>query len=179
MQWQEIFFLWLARWKQTQSTLAIAFRDTFADPFAEGGSSFSDGQLKSMAENWIDIEDQPMIIEAELEDHIQRVEALEDAAAGPGDDDSEPEMEIDSSDDDMELPDSATAQNWIDLIKQAAPGLGVPGEAVEHLDKFSRALRKAKLERAGRDASLHSFFSAKPAAKGGQGQGLQGWWGEA
>ena len=131
--------------------------------------NFGDGQLKSMAENWIDIEDQPMIIEAELEDHIQRVEALEDAAAGPGDDDSEPEMEIDSSDDDMELPDSATAQNWIDLIKQAAPGLGVPGEAVEHLDKFSRALRKAKLERAGRDASLHSCFSLKPAAKGGQG----------
>ena len=51
---------------------------------------------------------------------------MEDASAGPGDDDSEPEMEIDSSDDDMELPDSATAQNWIDLIKKAAPGLGVP-----------------------------------------------------
>ena len=60
-----------------------------ADPFAEGGTTFSDGQLKSMAENWIDIEDQPMIIEAELEECIERIEALEDAAAGPGDDDSE------------------------------------------------------------------------------------------
>ena len=95
---------------------------------------------------------------------------MEDAAAGPGDDGSEPEMEIDSSDDEFELlPDSATAQNWIDLIKKAAPDLGVPEEAVGHLDKFSRALRRAKLEKAGRDASLHSFFSAKPAAKGGQG----------
>ena len=123
-----------------------------------------------MAENWIDIEDQPMIIEAELEDHIQRVEALEDAAAGPGDDDSEPEMEIDSSDDDMNiLPDSAMVQTWIELIKKSAPGLGVPDDAVGHLDKFSRALRRAKLEKAGRDASLHSFFNAKPAAKGGKG----------
>ena len=43
----------------------------------------------NMAENWIDIEDQPMIIEAELEECIERIEALEDAAAGPGDDDSE------------------------------------------------------------------------------------------
>ena len=31
-------------------------------------------------------------------------------------------------------------------------------------------VRRAKLEKAARDASLHSFFSAKPAAKGG-GQG--------
>ena len=99
-----------------------------------------------------------------------RVEALEDAAAGPGDDDSESEMEVESSDDEMSiLPDSAMAQSWIDLLKKAAPGLGVPDDAVGHLDKFSRALRRAKLEKAGRDASLHSFFNAKPAAKGGKG----------
>ena len=81
----------------------------------------------------------------------------------------QPEMEIESSDDEEELPDSVTVQSWIGLIKKAAPGLGVPDEAVGHLDKFSRALRRTKLEKAGRDASLHSFFSAKPAAKGGQG----------
>ena len=46
--------------------------------------------------------------------------------------------------------------------------MGVPDDAVGHLDKFSRALRRAKLEKAGRDASLHSFFNAKPAAKGGR-----------
>ena len=126
--------------------------------------------MRFFDETWIDIEGPPMIIEAELEDCIARVEALEDAAAGPDDDDSESEMEIESSDDEMTiLPDSATAQSLIELLKKAAPGLGVPGEAVEHLDKFSRALRKAKLERAGRDASLHSCFSLKPAAKGGQG----------
>ena len=123
-----------------------------------------------MAENWVDIEDQPMVIEAELEDCIERVEALEDAAAGPGDDDSESEMEIESSDDEMNiLPDSAMAQSWIELLKKAAPGLGVPADAVGHLDKFSCALRRAKVEKAGRDASLHSFFDSKPAAKGGQG----------
>ena len=49
---------------------AIAFRDSFAGPFAEGAGTFTDGQLKSMAENWIDIEDQPMIIEAELEEWL-------------------------------------------------------------------------------------------------------------
>ena len=127
-----------------------------------------------MAENWIDIEDQPMIIEAELEECIERVEALEDASAGPGDDDSEPEMVLDSSDDDMELPDSALPRAGIELIKKAAPGLGVPDEAVGHLDKFSRALRRAKLEKAGRDASLHSFFSAKPGGKRGAGLGFAG-----
>ena len=73
----------------------------------------------------------------------------------------QPEMEIESSDDEEELPDSATAQSWIELIKKAAPGLGVPKDAVGHLDKFSRALRRAKLEKAGRDASLHSHFNAK------------------
>ena len=108
-------------------------------------------------------------IEAELEECIERVEAMEDVAAGPGDDDSEPEMVIDSSDDDMELPDSALPRAGIELIKKAAPGLGVPADAVGHLDKFSRALRRAKVEKAGRDASLHSFFDSKPAAKGGQG----------
>ena len=66
--------------------------------------------------------------------------------AAAGDDGSEPEMEIDSSDDEFELlPDSATTQNWIELIKKAAPDLGVPEEAVDHLDKFSRALRKDRL----------------------------------
>ena len=108
-----------------------------------------------------------------MEDCIARVEALEDAAAGPGDDDSESEMEVESSDDEMSiLPDSAMAQSWIDLLKKAAPGLGVPDDAVGYLDKFSQALRRAKLEKAGHDASLHSFFNAKPAAKGGKGWGF-------
>ena len=93
-----------------------------------------------------------------------------DLSSDHGDDDSESEMEVESSDDDMNiLPDSAMAQTWIELLKKAAPGLGVPDDAVGHLDKFSRALRRAKLEKAGRDASLHSFFNAKPAAKGGKG----------
>ena len=79
------------------------------------------------------------------------------------------EMEVESSDEEVDLPDSATVQSWIELIKKAAPGLGVPDDAVGHLDKFSRALRRAKLEKAGHDASLHSFFNAKLVAKGGKG----------
>ena len=97
-----------------------------------------------------------------------KVVALEDMAAGPADDDSEPEMEVDESDDEFEiLPDSQTAQMWIDLIKKAAPDLGVPAGSVAHLNKFSHALRKAKIEKANRDLSLHAFFETKPKAKKG------------
>ena len=40
----------------------------FVAMVAEGIQIFTDGQLQSMAENWIDIEKQSMIIEAELEE---------------------------------------------------------------------------------------------------------------
>ena len=56
---------------------------------------------------------------------------------------------------------------WIDLIKKAAAGLGIPDESVGHLNRFSHALRKAKNEKSNTDSSLHAFFETKPSAKKG------------
>ena len=114
-----------------------------------------------MAINWIDIEDQPKIIDAEVDEAITRVESAKDAPAGGADDDSEPEMEIDPIADEFKiLPDHQ-------LIKQAAPGLGVPKEAVALLDKFLHALRKSNLEKVCQASSLHAFFPTKPQKKQG------------
>ena len=73
-----------------------------------------------------------------------------------------------SDDDEFGIaPDCQQAQMWIDLIKKAAPGLGVPDESVGHLNRFSHALRKAKIEKANRDSSLHTLFETKHKAKKG------------
>ena len=67
------------------------------------------------------------------------------------------------------------AQSWIELIKKEAPDLGVPDEAVGHLDKFSQAPRRAKLEKAGRDGALSPFLLlSKPGGKRGTRLGFAG-----
>ena len=82
------------------------------------------------------------------------------------------DVEINLSDDEWEiLPDHQQAQEWIGLIKQAAPGLGVPKESIALLDKFSHALRKSKLQKASQASSLHAFFPTKPRKKSDQDQG--------
>ena len=150
---------------------AIAPRGSFTG----AGTNFAPAELEQMAENWIDIEDQPEIIDAEVDDQMQQLEALEDDEADGADDDSEPEVaemvaeagdgDDDDDDDDDEfelLPDHDQAVTWIGLIQKAAPDLGVPDETVAQLEKVSLALRKAKTEKHSKDSSLHSFLKTLP-----------------
>jgi hypothetical protein len=142
--------------------------DTNSEAYALTGSFAADevaptrDQLKEMAESWITIEDQPEIIDAEVEEFIEQLESeqLQPSGAMLSDiDDSESEAS-DSSDEEDELS-YLDAESMIHRLKKNCSKLGINQEGQLCLDRFERALMKAKLAKPKKDVTLHSFFQPK------------------
>ena len=76
-----------------------------------------------MAESWIEIEDQPEIVDAEVEDFIQQLES-EQHPMSDVEDDSEPEG-VDSSDDEGEPLTFFKAEEMVHELKKNCSKLGI------------------------------------------------------
>ena len=112
-----------------------------------------------MAESWIEIEDQPEIVDAEVEDFIQQLES-EQQPMSDVEDDSEPEG-VDSSDDEGEPLTFFKAEEMVHELKKNCFKLGIGEQGQRCLERFSRALVQAKLARPKRDVTLHNYFLSK------------------
>lgn len=137
--------------------VAVALQGSFVadiDPYSEEDYS-------AMAEMWVDIEDDPDIVDAVCEDEILELESSEKPPAddGAGDDD-EPEAvpeDIDAKD----ILTFGEATEAIRKLKISGASLGVPPACTVLLDRFERAVRAAAVQKPKKNPTLHSFFHAK------------------
>ena len=125
----------------------------------------NDSVLEEMANCWVDIEDDPDIIEEEVKEAIdelmeaENVLEISDAEAG---DDSEPEAIADEVAQAQEaLPSFLEAEEMVWKLKRAAPKLGMEPGDVGHLDNFLRAMRRVKNSKPKRDSTMHAFLLKK------------------
>ena len=132
-----------------------------------------DSVLEEMATRWVDIEDEPEIIEEEVKEAIEELMEAEnvldisDADAG---DDSEPEAIADevAQEAEEDLPKNfLEAEEMVWKLKRAAPKLGMETGDVDHLDNFLRAMRRVKNSKPKRESTMHSYFKKVTKDKGG------------
>ena len=139
--------------------------DTNTDAYALQGSfaadvdAYSGIDFAAMAESWIDIEDEPEIMDAILDEEIENIESAQnkDQNELAVEDDDEPEaeeMEIDDAD----ILTFAEAEEALRRLSLSAESLGVPLAQSVHLDRFARAMRTARASKPKRDRTLHAFF---------------------
>lgn len=108
-----------------------------------------------MAESWVDIEDQPMVENACVDDEMELEESEMEVENEPkDDDDDEPETKPPAIDDKQKIPLSQ-AENLIFDLKQSYP------EGFDELDKFIRKIRNEKGKKPKEQRTLHSFGFAK------------------
>ena len=138
--------------------------DTNYEGYALSGSFAADeheptrAEFEAMAESWIDIEDQPEIIDAEVEEFIQQLESEQHPMSDW--DDSESEDSGDETDSDDELT-FVQGENMVHVLRKNGLKWGLDEETQHLLERYGRNLTKAKLAKPKKDVSLHSFFGPK------------------
>ena len=148
---------------------AVALKDSFAE---EG--TLDDSMLEEMANRWVDIEDDPEIIEEEVNEAIDELMEAENVLdiSDAEDDDSEPEAqaeEVEVGQVEEYLPkDFFEAEEMVWKLKRAAPKLGMEPDDIGHLDNFLRAMRRVKNSKAKRDSTMHAYFKKVTKDKGGE-----------
>ena len=141
------------------NTTAIALQGSFA---ADGSVvGYDEDDFNTMIENWIEVEDDPFVMEAICEDEIEEIESNQKPAAAEDDgDDEEPEtMEVEV--DESEAMTYLEAVDALEKLIVSAPKLGVSEAATVHLDRFAKALNAAHVKKPRRDSTLHSYFFSK------------------
>ncbi|CAB9505697.1 expressed unknown protein [Seminavis robusta] len=138
---------------------AIALQGSFAADF----DRYSREDVLQMGENWIEIEDEPEVISATIDEEIEELETTTTEAELAVLDDEEPElMDVDPEPADV-FASFAEAEEALNKLSESASSLGINQAATVHLDRFARALNMARATRAGkrkRDGTLHSFFTS-------------------
>ena len=132
-----------------------------------------DGVLEEMANRWVDIEDEPEIIEEEVREAIDELMELEnvlEVSDAEGGDASEPEADAAGEVDEVEkdLPSFAEAEEMVWKLKQAAPKLGMEAGDVGHLDSFLRAMRRVKNSKKKKESTMHAYFKKVTKKDGGR-----------
>ena len=141
---------------------AIALQDSFV-----GNGNIARCSLAEMAHTWIDIEDQPGVIAAEVEEameELDREENVLDVSDGEGMGDTESEASEEEVEDGEEALNHQDAEAMILKVKKSAPALGISDEGTLMLDRFLTHLRRSKLEKKSKATTMHQFFSRKPKA---------------
>ena len=137
----------------TNST-AYALQNSIADE-----ARLSKDDLLSIAENWVNIEDEREVVNATIDEEI---EAIQNDSNEVDDDDPEPEVDVlaGTIDDDIKLT-KAQAEDMVLQLKLNCMHLGVDDDGFKHLDRFIRGVRNAKAMKSvkSKQGSLHSFFS--------------------
>ena len=128
--------------------------------------SFTKAEMRAMAENWINVEDDRNIIDAEVDDAI---ELLENATLFSDeiyngaliDDDNEPEelMHITQN---VPVPSFQNAESSVDVLHNYCEGAKVPTETRFLLDRFAQQIRAHRLSIPKTSPTIDSFFGKKP-----------------
>ena len=74
-------------------------------------------------------------------------------------------MEVDVPEEDQIT--LAQAKSMIAQVRNNCGRLGIPNSAVVHLDRFTKGVRKLKLEKPKKDQFIHNFFKKVPKKKSG------------
>ena len=119
--------------------------------FAGDENELTEEEMAIMAENWVDIEDQPLVMNAYIDGVMEKEESeMEVENELNDDDDEEPETKAPTLDDKKKIPLSQL-ESMIYDIKESYP------EGFDELDKFIRKIRSEKAKKPKEQRTLHSF----------------------
>jgi len=138
------------------NSIAIALQNSIADE-----DKLSMDELSSIADNWVNIEDEPEVVNVTIDEEIEAIEneILESTEV---DDDQEPEVDVLAATiDDNDKLTKAQAEDMVSQLKFNCRHLGVDEDAFNHLDQFIRLVRNAKAKKSMKQDSMHSFFPSK------------------
>jgi DDE superfamily endonuclease len=134
------------------SNVGKVFQNSFATE-----DRYTTSQLANIAENWVDIEDQPEIMEATIEDDIDAMEVEEQQVLTENEmnemDDEEPAPNEEIAEEDK--ISYVQAQNWLQKICVNATLLGFDPI---HLQRCMSEMREAQQKKPKRSTTLHDFF---------------------
>jgi hypothetical protein len=145
--------------KQSQvncKTVAIALKDSFASEDV----TYTYAQLNNMIDSWLDIEDQPEIIIALIDDEMKELKSavtITDDTLNVIKDDEPKIVKVILSDEDKlsysEMQTTSTIQKLV--VNAESKGFG---DATILLHRFSAELRKAQQKKATGDGKITNFF---------------------
>ena len=120
--------------------------------FAGDENELTEEEMAIMAENWVDIEDQPLVMNAYIDGVMEKEESEMEVEyeLNDDDDDEEPETKAPTLDDKKKIPLSQ-AESMIFDLKESYP------EGFDELDKFIRKIRNEKAKKTKGQRTLHSF----------------------
>jgi hypothetical protein len=139
------------------STDAIALQNSFASE----GFDYTDAQLSAMISNWVNIEDEPEIINALIDDELEALEkkVISDEYMNVMDDD-EPEI-VNAVLSDEEKLSYSDMQKLVQQLVVNSKAHGVESDTAL-LHRYSAQLRKAQQQKATGDGRITNFFERLP-----------------
>jgi len=127
----------------------------------DNGDKLSSEELEMVVNNWIELEDDPVIIEAEIEEALEALEKQKEQGSGggnnDGDDGDDDGIDIEGSVDDGGFTDFFELEASIEAAKSFVAREGYP-KLVS--DLFSSAVHNMRIHRskkARQDATLHRY----------------------
>jgi hypothetical protein len=132
-----------------------------------GEGTFGLEEMVAMVKNWVLVEDNPVIMDTEVDDAIEALERDNSASQADDCDDDEPETMAapppqDDSNNKIAPPTSfAEAQTAFDTLKSYFKAIKLPDKDTIHLDRLVNAVRAHSSSRPTTNPTLHRFFRQK------------------
>ena len=127
-----------------------------------GLKNMKDEEVKDMIENWVCIEDDPDVINEEIDKFLEEIEKTSAIEVGAARDaDAEDDIEEIAEMVPVEEISNAKAMESISVLREYCAQQGFDREIKNLLEKFDRKIRTTKLARAKNSPSLLNFFSVK------------------
>jgi hypothetical protein len=132
--------------------------------FVADGNEYTDEQLKVMAQNWIHVEDDPNIIDAEIDEELEDLEKAELMEGRDADDEDDAgESNVLMVVDDTDAPPAAIsfleAEQYLQALQQYSRSIKLPAKEAALLDRYGRSLRAYRLSLPKSSPTLLSFFA--------------------
>jgi hypothetical protein len=125
--------------------------------------TFNDSELRAMAEEWVDVESDAAVQEAEVDEAIEQLESEQISTNDDYDYISDMDEDDTSDDDDLLPPISFTdAMDSFEKLKRYGQSLGVPSDDLERLNRLEQRFQMARLtnKQASSQPTLTSFFKS-------------------
>jgi hypothetical protein len=134
------------------------YDDVFQDTFSVS-DELNETTVRTMVENWIEIEDSQEILDCEIDEEIEKIMRNEPDT----DDDDDDEIEIQRAAQ-VQTPKLAhqDAKAMVQELLTHVVQSNFPGEHVQALEKLAKELDKRHLNQPRSQSTLKSFFRPKP-----------------